>query len=199
MRFICAGASRQWVLIHQELEQLADGTFRVVAKVRAKTEFPAGYIAQFRRNDYTDYEKQIAYDRLGSALNRGSRLGDDMVTPVPNDDRIGTFDTHQIDDPKLRARVEELMVAHADHGRDFLLVEQPKVGKPWPRYDELRAQGRRTIDLVVEQIVAKVREDGYTADDVLAYERQNLNRQEVLEALEELARVPEEDRVEVTA
>jgi len=64
---------------------------------------------------------------------------------------------------------------------------------------ELRAAGRRTVEMVAESIVAKVREDGYSPDDVLAYERQNLNRQEVLEALEELVRVPEEDGVEVTA
>lgn len=199
MRFICAGANRQWILIHQELEALADNTYRVIPSERARTEFPSGYIAQFRRNDYTDYEKQVAYDRLGGALNRGSRLGDDMVTPVSNDDRIGTFDTNLIEDPKLRAKVEEMMLAHPDHGRDFILVEQPKIPRPWPRYDELRVQGRRTVEMVVETIVAKVKEDGYSPEDVLAYERQNLNRPEVVEALEELARVPDEDLVEVSA
>ena len=193
MRFVCAGANRQWILIHQELEALADNTFRVVPDGKAKTEFPKGYTAQFRRNDYTDYEKQVAYEKLGSELNRGSRLGDDMVTPIPNDDRIDTFDTALIDDLKLRARVEELMLAHPDHGRDFLHVEQPKLTKPWPRYDELKAGGRgRTAELVVEQIMAKITEDGYLPDDVLAYERQNLNRPDVVEALEGLTRAKDE-------
>jgi len=199
MRFISPHANYRIVLVHEEVERLADGSMQVKPKERAETEFPRGFVAKFQRNDYTDFEKQVAYDRFGAALNKGGRLRDDMVTPVSNDDRIGTFDTHQIQDPKLRARVEELLISHDQHGRDFLLVEQPKVGKPWPRYDELRAAGRRTVEMVAESIVAKVREDGYSPDDVLAYERQNLNRQEVLEALEELVRVPEEDGVEVTA
>jgi hypothetical protein len=66
---------------------------------------------------------------------------------------------------------------------DHMLVEMPTLAPPWPAYDKLTVQGRRTIDLVAEKIAGKISEDGYSPDDVAAYESANLNRPEVLAAI----------------
>lgn len=65
----------------------------------------------------------------------------------------------------------------------YLEVKPAKQAPPWPAYDKLVKQGQRTNEHVAAKIVEKVREDGYDAGVVAAYEAQNLNRPEVLAAL----------------
>jgi hypothetical protein len=78
-----------------------------------------------------------------------------------------------------RAAIEEaLLEVHS-----AVLVERPKAVAPWPTYDKLTVAGRRTIELVVEKIVATVSDLGLNADHVADYERENLNRAEVLTGL----------------
>ena len=72
-----------------------------------------------------------------------------------------------------------------------VLVERPRVAAPWPAYDKLVVQGRRTIDLIVEKIREKVVEDGYDPGAIIAYERENLNRAAVIHAMEALREQPD--------
>lgn len=89
------------------------------------------------------------------------------------------------------SRLEE--VVHA-----VLPVEPPRLSAPWPAYDKLVPQGKRTIDMVAAKIVEKVEEDGYNPVDVLEYEKQNLNRVEVVVALEALIAPVAEGETEVS-
>lgn len=82
-----------------------------------------------------------------------------------------------------RQEFEEKMKAHPRYGIRFIEVVREKIPAPWPAYDKLVAVGRRTIDMVADTIASKVREDGYSPEAVIAYERENLNRPEVIEAL----------------
>lgn len=77
-----------------------------------------------------------------------------------------------------------------------VLVERPKVAAPWPAYDKLTVTGRRTIEHVVEKITAAVTDLGLDPDAVVAYERENLNRPEVLAAMETLAEGEKEEEPE---
>jgi len=73
----------------------------------------------------------------------------------------------------------------------YLEVVPVTLTAPWPAYDKITVQGRRTIELVAQKIAETVAENGYDPAEVAAYERQNLNRPEVLAAL--TVPVPEED------
>ena len=90
-----------------------------------------------------------------------------------------------------REAIEEKLLAQG-----YLRVEPTRRKAPWPAYDKLVAQGARTIEKVVAKIAEKVVEDGYDADEVIAYEAENLNRAAVIEALSELlAPTPEEELI----
>lgn len=79
---------------------------------------------------------------------------------------------------------EHEMIVERLRSAGYLEVEPVKMAPPWPSYDKLVAQGRRTPEMVVEKILAKIEEDGYDPAVVAAYERQSLNRPEVVAALE---------------
>ena len=51
------------------------------------------------------------------------------------------------------------------------------VAAPWPAYNEFRGS--------VQELAEKVVSDGHHLPQVIAYEKQNLNRANVVEALEE--------------
>lgn len=63
---------------------------------------------------------------------------------------------------------------------------------PWPTYDKIVVQGKRTIVHVAEKIASEVSEGGIDPADVIVYERANLNRAEVIAALEGLSAEEEE-------
>lgn len=71
-------------------------------------------------------------------------------------------------------------------GEHYIVVDQVKLPAPWPAYDKLVVHGQRKVEHVVEKIVGKIKEDEYEVDQVIAYERQNLNRDAVISALEAL-------------
>ncbi len=66
----------------------------------------------------------------------------------------------------------------------YLEVKPVKIAPPWPAYDKLVKQGQRTDAHVAAKIAEKVAEDGYDPAAVAEYERQNLNRPEVLAVLD---------------
>lgn len=143
-----------------------------------------GYVAAFEPFNFTEAERREVYERFGISMKRGSRMLEDRVTPSDQDWRIGTFDTADILDEKLRVAVEKALLESPAHGIDFVAVEKTPVAKPWPRYDELKAAGKRTNEDVAKLIVAKVRDLGLDVDGALAYERENANRPAVIAALE---------------
>ena len=88
-----------------------------------------------------------------------------------------------------REKFEQKLKSHPRYGLRFIEIEREKIPAPWPAYDKLTAQGRRTIEMVAETIAQKVREDGYVPENVIAYERENLNRQQVIDALSNITDV----------
>lgn len=157
-----------------------------------------GFVAQFKPAIWFDYERDLAYELWGERIKKGSRMLDSALTqPAPTSWRIGVFDSDQeIDDPELRKLVEERMLSSRKYGRDYAHAPEPPVAKPWPRYDDLKAGGRgRTAEMVAEEIVARVKDLGLDPADVIAYEKRNANRAEVLAALE--VREPADEKIEV--
>jgi hypothetical protein len=86
-----------------------------------------------------------------------------------------------------------------DYG--YIPAERPKLEAPWPTYDRIVPQGQRTMEKVAAKIAETVAELGLDATVVAGYERENLNRPEVLLALEALVVVqePEVDEELVSA
>lgn len=74
-------------------------------------------------------------------------------------------------------------------------ISKQPVPVPWPKYESLTAHGRRTAEKVVEQILAGIETTGVDPASVVEYEREHLNRPEVIAAVEGLA-VAEEDEAE---
>lgn len=97
--------------------------------------------------------------------------------------RLSAFDTqwaakdfHWNDE--TREFVEGFLDSSVSNGVDFIKVEAPRAPAPWPNYDRVKD---------IKKLLAKVEEDGYEIDAVVAYERENQNRAEVIELLETLA------------
>ena len=86
-----------------------------------------------------------------------------------------------------RQQVEEALLNAPAYGTNYIRIEKPRLEAPWPNYDQIKQ---------VPKLIAKIREDGYDIGYIRDYERQNLNRQSVLDALEALeAEVPEEAEI----
>lgn len=110
--------------------------------------------------------------------------------------RVGMLDTDEeakrqnwTEDEK--AFVENALVNASSNGTEYIICTAPKTAKPWSTYDEF----------VDEDAVAKIL---YTVDltgadpkAVLRYERENLARADVVEALEIFVEKSEEDVVGV--
>ena len=176
MRFISWITQYKLMAVHQGYEVLATGQGRVTSP---------GYTVEFRPHDATHAEREQArrsFQYRGLVTAPGSEK---ELDPIDVQHRVSTFDTNVIADSELRARVEKALLNNPDFGRDYVLADEPvKLPPPWPAYDKLVAQGRRTLEMVVEKIKAQVDEAGYDPVAVIAYERENLNRPEVIAALE---------------
>jgi len=141
-------------------------------------EVSAPHIAFFRPVGITPWERDFAVTHFGF---KGVADGEDPLK------RISSYDTDEeakrlnwSDEEK--AAVEKML----DDGQnaDYFRIERPRLPAPWPKYDELVPQGRRTIELVAAQIAETVRTLGLDPQTVAAYERENLNREIVIAELE---------------
>lgn len=194
MRFLSPITAYRVVAVHQTTEQLADGSRRVLAP---------GYICEFKQSDTTDWEREEARKRLQfkNVVYEGA-LGTPLERPVDPITRVSSFDTNVIEDPELRAKVEEALLTNADFGRPdgFILVEKPKRPAPWPSYDDLTIHGRRTAAHVAAQNIETARTIGVELDYVAAYERENRNDDKIVAAYEaamaEVVTEPEDELVE---
>lgn len=148
------------------------------------------------------YEREQAEQRLAF---HGVALETDEVTPVSLQSRIGVFDTDIAADQRgwdaeQKAWIERKLLGCGDFGSVYILVESVKAARPWPKYDELRPVGRRTIKDVAEKVAEMTRDLGIDPGSVVAYERENANRPEVLAALEAIGAEAEvEAEITVTA
>lgn len=113
-------------------------------------------------------------------------LGGIATVPFNPDTLFGVFDTDWLatDEERDLADAKLRDPQYGGIGIDYVEVIPVKVPAPWPNYDKLR--NKRGGATVAEQVGAKVLEDGYDATAVLAYERANANRDDVVKALEEI-------------
>jgi hypothetical protein len=171
---------------------------------RAKPEFtPKGELAriipdlsaQFVTGGAVPDYARDAVSKLPGFL-RGIGLDEDPYTRVGWFDSVVAQEANGWTDAE-RKEVEDALIAA--EGLYFVRADQPKLSPPWPAYDNLKAQGKRTAAMVAEKIVERVVEDGYDVGQVLAYETQNLNRREVIAALEALVDTEPESVEETVA
>lgn len=134
-----------------------------------------------------DYEAKVALEHFGDRMT-GFTVEEDEMTRTNPRNRLGLFDSavsqqiHNWSD-KDREFVEDALMNARSYGGDFILVEEPKLPAPWPKYDDQGPVARKTL---AQTIADKVHQDGYEIDDVIAYEKQNRDRGDVIEALEGL-------------
>lgn len=104
------------------------------------------------------------------------------------------FDTNTLVSPRYRVSVWDSEIAKRDegftdeeieliisklredpsYGYDFVEVDVPKKKAPFPTYDDLED---------IEQIVAIVKGAGLSIDEVVEYEKENRNREDLIKAL----------------
>lgn len=110
--------------------------------------------------------------------------------------RVGVLDTddeakRQNWTPEEKEFVEQALAKAPSSGIEYVICSPPKTVKPWDKYDEFVGED------AVEKILYTVDLIGAEPKSVLRYEQENLGRQDVIEALEELAEKDAEDVIEV--
>lgn len=155
-----------------------------------------GLVAEFRKGGLSPWEQEQALERFGNL--RGIAHDQNPLR------RFSVYDTETQAilnkwDDAFRAQVEDRIRNSMSFGSDYIEIEAPRAPEPWPNYDELTAQGRRTNEMVAEKIASTVQDLGYSVEHVLVYERENKNRPEVIAALEALTAEPEPDQTIVSA
>jgi hypothetical protein len=173
MRFISKFQSYKFIAVHEEVELLASGQAKRIAP---------GFICEFTHGGTNDYERDIALQTFKFNGVPRDESGTRHIDPVF---RVSSYDTAVIENPDLRKKVEKALLA-GQGAENHILTEKPTVAAPWPSYDRLVAQGKRTVDMVADKIASTVTDQGYDVSEVLAYEVANLNRPVVLAALEAL-------------
>lgn len=154
-----------------------------------------GYIVEFQRvRALHPWEEEQARKVFRF---RGLQYMQDLVTPIdPVKQRVSLFDTNWVPE-HIRGEVEKILLEHPANGEDYVLVEKPVLTAPWPKYDDLVETDTRDIQTVAEQIALMADAQGHDVTKVKDYERQTLNRREVLDELDKIgATAPE---IEVTA
>lgn len=142
----------------------------------------------WRWGDITEWERKQAVDHFGENI-RGLTMGENPVH------RLSCFDSQWAQEVNGWTDDERVIVETAvrngpGHGPDYVVIETPRVPAPWPTYPSLTGKG------VVERIVETIKTIGVDVDHVLAFERENMNRHSVIEALEALKNAaPESDEL----
>jgi hypothetical protein len=190
MRFISPFERYRLVAVHQEIETLANGQPRILSE---------GYTAEFTPGDTTDYERETAREHF-KFRNIVKNMDGTFVDPVH---RVSSFDTATIRDKDLRRRVEQFMLdpdRSPDLGKaeGYMLVEKPQLPAPWPAYDDLTVQGRRSAEHVAAKNLEIAAATGVQIDALIAYERQaDEPRAEVIAAYEAALATDDEPKPEL--
>lgn len=92
--------------------------------------------------------------------------------------RLSVYDTRTFAADLSEAEtLAEKLRSMSEFGTDYIEVVEPRVPAPWPSYDKTKR---------ADTLITKVEELGFDPADVLAYERQNQNRDHIVTALEAL-------------
>jgi hypothetical protein len=172
----------------------------VIQASGAEQELVPGFQASFWQSDITAAELEFA-ERHFSPNGRTTEVDEVTLTPLLG--RLSVYDTEaekevakydEIDEQMLgetipgsrgklwergtmKRMVEEKLVARAATSQTFALVVEPRVAPPWPAYDSFPGE--------VEDLVAVIQAQGHHIPAVIAYERQNRRRADVIAALED--------------
>lgn len=172
-----------------EVPALHDTSGRVVAQGERKL------VAQFVRGGAPDWVIAKAQQRF-DFKGRGDGEPVSML--------VGVFDSalakaqQRWTDDEHDAVVRHLRSVQNPY---WFIAEEPRVPAPWPTYDRLTVQGRRTAEQVAEKNVETATEIGVPLESLVAYERQNRNDAKVVAAYEAaiaaaLAAIPDDELVE---
>ena len=145
--------------------------------------------AQFERGGAPEWAIPIAEKKFKMA---GKPSHFENGAPYPSSLFLWTYDS-DIDQKQRGWTDEERADIEAKLRSEVKVVEITQaLAAPWPKYDGIIVTGRRTIDHVVQQIVAGIETTGVAPADVLLYERAKLNRPEVIAAVQAIG-APTED------
>jgi hypothetical protein len=141
--------------------------------------------AMFEPWDLRPHERELCLSRWSF---NGFYQQEDEVTVFPPDHRIGVYDS--VADAQLkgwpdevRLEVERALIANAQISDNIIVLPITVYAPPWPRYDEFEGG--------TDELIARLVEDGYDLEDVLAYERSSQDRGEIVQALEGLISDPD--------
>jgi len=141
-------------------------------------------IAHFTGRAHTRRDGTLALNGASpSAVSQPVYNGQNELTgktePFRVESFLGTFDTDWLD-PADREYAIDALHREASFGIDYIEVSPAVLAPPWPNYDQVTGNRAGTVAV---KIAAKVVEDGYDVALVIAYEEENKNRTDVLEAL----------------
>lgn len=141
-----------------------------------------GLDADFKPLDLTEREREVglAHFRFRGAPvvpGPGNSPGSD---PFDMSYRLSSFDSIEAQKrlgwtDEERELVEKTLMESSEYGLDFILVEDAKLPTPWPSYEKD----------TTKKILETVKTLGHDPEDIVAYERQNQNRAELIAALQE--------------
>lgn len=192
MRFVSPYPGYKVALWHDQLEQLASGQWRRVPGT------PAGFMAEFQPGIAEKDERDFAIERFPTIVKKHVRFYGNLEEPLIQQEsldwRVGLFDTGTIADLDLRGKVEEHLLAHPDHDRDFVQIERAASPKPWEAYDELRTAKGRNLDWVLSQIEQIAVVTGTDPDVIERYEREHEDREAVYALCDRLREQAQEER-----
>lgn len=181
-RFVARYAAYSHGVREEIAEQFARGT-RVIQKPLE---------AKFDPRGLTEFEKEKAQAELQFHGLPKDKETDSNVSPVS---RMSLFDSEEAQKQNRWTDEEHDLVVNtlreSDRlGLDYIEVDSPKRPAPWASYDKLTDP---------EQIAELAVATGAPIADVLAYERENENRDDVIEALEEALGESDSDVVVIDA
>lgn len=191
MRFVSKSSGYSICYKRDKTQHFATGESQVLQEL---------WNCQFSPIGIRSHEIKQAREQLH---NYGMPKEQDQVTPVDPAYRYGVFDTRDFQkehadegfDEAERLKLEEFLIEHQDEY--YRLVVEIRVPIPWPNYDTFRGvKGTPTALRIAE----RVKEDGYDIFQVIAYEKENVNRLDVITELEALLQSNEiEDELLVSA
>ncbi len=165
---------------------LANGKEQILTSLLMVEPFNWGFLS--------DFEYQKALEHWPNL--RGLTEGENLRT------RFSVFDSFLAqtlngwsDEDRILA--EQALMSGPGAGSDYFILEEVRAPKPWPTYDKIKVRGQLTPEKVAEKIAATVTELGLDIESVSIYERENLNRPEVVTALNALqAEKPAEELIQ---
>jgi len=141
-----------------------------------------------------EFERGIPAWALPTALEKFPKAPEMKPDGMPLERWLCWYDSRFDQALKNLTDEEREIIERKLNGRPgIVMVEEPKVPAPWPAYDKIKEHGQKRIEHVVAEIVDTVDKLELNPEGVIAYERQNRNRAEVIAALEALMEKDEDE------